>query len=524
MNQPDHNWSRCNHLALVAAITGVLMARLPNLWTTGEFIAEDGRVFFADAWNHSLPLSLLLPYAGYFHVLPRLAAELLQPFPLAWQPTLYAFVGLLANAALLTVFYLPSCRNLLPSDPWRLAVCLLLSLAPNAENLGLLLGWHWYLTAVFALLLVMEFPAGRWPRRTLMAAAVAIPWSAPAALALTPFFLWRLLLEKKAAVRMWLGIALLNLSVTGGYLLVFRLSNPERTGAFTLDMLPPALERLFLRGWLAETGIGHRLAGTLAAQAPALLSLIGLLVLGVFAFSLWRHRGQPEARAAVLLLLAAAAMLFLSLARTLYLAELAGRPLPRHTRYLTAPSLLLIIAGSITLFLGRTRMPRWGPTLVFAAVAGFQLFGFTQTRHWSRPPGYFNWNDWIPAIRAFSQSQHREPASLYLPSDVPYDGPVLERLGGLLVMPEAGLPQALQATPVGPELWQSWIGAFQTKPGEPWILHEDWGPLEFLGVYGGRVWFRDYEERLHFTSQLLYPDRWIVDEERFILDSRRQRE
>src|SRR3954471_23537750 len=94
------------HFLIAAVVLAILAARVPLLWSTGEFVAEDGWVFFADAWNQPFPGSLLQPYAGYFHVLPRFIAELFSGLPISAQPYAYAASGLALNAALIAIFYL----------------------------------------------------------------------------------------------------------------------------------------------------------------------------------------------------------------------------------------------------------------------------------------------------------------------------------------------------------------------------------------------------------------------------------
>lgn len=516
----DHTgWNPWSHAALAAAILGILLARVPLLWTTGEFIAEDGRVFFAHAWSYALPGSLLIPYAGYFHVLPRLIAEGAQFFPIAWQPLIYALTGLTLNAAILSMFYLPHFRGVLAADSWRLSLCLLLALAPNAENLGLILGLHWYLAFALALLLVMEFPRTAWGRRLMLIVAILIPWSAPGALALAPVFLLKLLRQRHLPTRIWTGLGLANLGLVGAFVLWFRLSQPERTGEYAWTDILPALDRVFLRGWLAQTTLGPLAAQALAQAAPFALSLFGLVMLTILACRFRKPGTCAPTRAAALILASATLMLLLSLTRTLYLAEFAELALPRHTRYLTAPTLLLILAGGILLYPVRMRLQSLTPGFLLGALAVMQIASAHRHNHWSRPPGHFTLRSYVGKIEDFRAHYEATgtPASLYVPSDIPYDGPVLQLGGGRVVTQDEGLRYAVEAIPRENGSWDSWLGVFESETDTPFIRHQLWGELEFLGKFEGRIWFRDRENRLHFTSELLYPQRWITDGQQFIL-------
>lgn len=504
---------------LILGILGILVFRLWNYWSSGQFVAEDGRVFFADAYNHSWVASILLPYAGYFHVLPRLLAELLSLFPLAWQPEAFAWSGMVTTSLLLSLFYLPHFRPLVPGDMARGAGCLLLPLLPNAENLGTVFGLHWYLSFALALAVIMKFPKSTAGQAALVTGSILAIWSAPATLVLFPFFLWRAVRSRQPGEAIWCRICLVNFCLFGLLVVLLRLQGADRTGAFSWSELLPALNALILRGWLGSTFLGMGAAHWLAQNLPWLLSLIGLLGFIGLLYLLLRKASHPVAGLGWQLLGIALLMIGLSLTRSLYLSELAQNPLPRHDRYLAAPTLLLFIlllALVYPLIQSRTKLS----LLVALGFSLAQIFGVPYQSHWSRAPGLYSFREYLPAIRQWEQAHEKSPAgaSLYLPHDIPYDGVVLEIQGGEIRLPEEGLAQAIDARPTNaPGSYQSWLGRFQAEANAPWIVHEAWGRLEFLGLWGGRVWFRDEQDRLYFTSQLLYPRLWVLQEDRFSL-------
>ena len=63
-----------------------LFCRSPRLLTHAQFYAEDGTIWFAQAYNDGWLHSLLLPQAGYLNTMPRLAAGLALLVPLTWAP------------------------------------------------------------------------------------------------------------------------------------------------------------------------------------------------------------------------------------------------------------------------------------------------------------------------------------------------------------------------------------------------------------------------------------------------------
>ena len=187
--------------------------------------------------------------------------------------------------------------------------------------------------------------------------------------------------------------------------------------------------------------------------------------------------------------------------------------LPRHIRYLTTPTLLLYVGlGIIAGYAGSGGSRRLLAPLLGLSAA-LLIFSLPGQIHWARPAVWFHLRDAIPAIDSLRAQYARDgqPASLYIPADIPYWGPVLEVSGGRIVPPEAGLAGAIGATPDKDGRFASWLGRFTILAPGNWIMHETWGRLEFTGVEKGRVFFRDPTGRLLFTSPLLYPRLWILD-------------
>lgn len=491
----------------------ILLARVPYYWSGGEFVGEDGWIYFADAWNHSFPESLTLSYAGYFHLLARLVAALWSGLPVVWQPYAYAATGLVLNAGILSAFYLPAFRPVVPSDLGRLVVVFFLALAPNAENLGLILGLHWYLAFCLTLILIAPAPVNPGARITVLGLVLVCVWSSPSSLVLAPFALVAWVRSRNSSERLHFTIICGLLLIVGLLIGLMRLKYAERTGAFEWIDTAISLDRLVLRGWLGVGLLGPRLAGYLAREIPLALDVFTLGVFAALLALLWKNRSREFARHASLVLGAALLMLLLSLTRTAYVAELARLALPRHVRYLTAPTLLLyvglgIVAGGAWPSLARRQL---APLVGLSAA--LLIFALPGQVHWSRPAMWFHLRDALPAIERLKTQYARDgqPASLYIPTDVPYWGPVLEVGGGRTIPPEAGLAKAIGATPDAQGNFDSWLGRF-TETGEgKWIEHQAWGRIEFTGVEKGRVFFHDPAGRLLFTSLLLYPRLWMLD-------------
>lgn len=506
------------HVLLWLGVFLVLAARVPLLWQAGEFVSEDGWVFFAGAFNAPWPESLVTPFAGYFRLEARLLAELASGLPYAVQPYAYAAMGLGLNALVLSLFYLPNFRHLLAGDGQRMAVVGLLAFAPNAENLGLLTGLHWYLSFALVLLLVMEPPRRLRGRIALAVASSLCVWSSPSALVLLPFFALRSIKVSDPFMKRWSAAVAGQLVLYALAILVFRGTEGTRSGDFDRGIIFGAAEHLIVRGWFGVGIWGRGLTERLIDWSPAVVDGLGLMTMAILGGLMWRTRGGREV-GPILLVVAAALMTMFSLTRTLYLSELAELDLPRHVRYLTAPTLILLLAAWITLgrsLANATKPWWWGLASLHAVVL---MTGVSAETHWSRPAGEFRWRDFSPALAAFHRDyvEPGQPGSLYVPNRVPYWGPVLESAGGELHRPEEGLKAALGLAETADGWVSSWLGSFRVLEGNKRIEHERWGRLTYTGTELGRVWFVDPAGRQWFTSPLLYPHAWMINGSQIIL-------
>ena len=149
-------WHHCVIFLLACA---VLISRRPDAILHAQFWAEDGHVWFADAYNFGGWTALLRTQDGYFQVLPRLAASLALLAPLRLAPLVLNLAaiaiealpvslllsrrssvwGTLRYRALLAFVYLalPNCWEMdaiITSSQWLLTLCAFLLLAANTPG------------------------------------------------------------------------------------------------------------------------------------------------------------------------------------------------------------------------------------------------------------------------------------------------------------------------------------------------------------------------------------------------------
>ena len=137
----------------------ILITRRPDAVFHAQFFAEDGHVWFADAYNLGWWNTLFHAQDGYFQTLPRLGAALALLVPLAMAPLVLnliaiAFQALAVNLllssrsaawgslrfrALLagTYLLLPNCREMvaiITSSQWILALCVFIILVASTPK------------------------------------------------------------------------------------------------------------------------------------------------------------------------------------------------------------------------------------------------------------------------------------------------------------------------------------------------------------------------------------------------------
>lgn len=282
-------WQWRRQVLLVLAGTLILGLRdWEKLWQP-RFIAEDGVIFFAEAYNLSPWQAITTPYAGYYHLIPRLVAETGMLLPFAAMPLFYAVSTLLLTSSALTWFALPHFRYLIRSDGVRIAFVLLLLLLPNVGALMQLAYVQWYL-AVWALFVAwMPTLPSRWGQGLLAGLYLLVIFTAPVLLIWLPIWLIRWWAATTRSQRASLGLivaaqlaCLLAVwwvpPIPGGRPTDLGLALADVTlglfyQVFVLNLLGQDLSRLLFAygGWITYGGLG-------------LAALGWILVLG------WRQR------------------------------------------------------------------------------------------------------------------------------------------------------------------------------------------------------------------------------------------
>ncbi len=156
-------------LLILAAV--IIVLRKPDSLFHAQFVAEDGRYWYADAYNHGLN-SLVWAQDGYLQTLSRITGLVSLAVPFQLAPTVFTLVALLVQ--LLPVGLLLSNRLVKLNVNFRARLLLagLYLFLPNTQGSHLFLtNSQFYLSLSAALLIIFSTDAGRvwiWFKRFLI--------------------------------------------------------------------------------------------------------------------------------------------------------------------------------------------------------------------------------------------------------------------------------------------------------------------------------------------------------------------
>lgn len=172
----------------------LIFTRRPDAFLNPQFWAEDGRNWFAQAYNNGVLTALFTPEAGYFQTISRIIAAVAQIFPFEFAPLIFNLSAI--GIKMLVAGFLLSKRlsNLLPDAPLRFfAAFIYLALPHSYETHANLTNAQWHL-AFLAFLIIIAAPPEKTTGKIFDFAAVAFSAvSGPFCLFLAPI----------AAIKFW---------------------------------------------------------------------------------------------------------------------------------------------------------------------------------------------------------------------------------------------------------------------------------------------------------------------------------
>lgn len=144
-------------VGLAAAL--IVISHRPDAVLDPQFWAEDGRVWYAQAYNLDPLAAFLLPEAGYYQTVSRAVAAFSLLFPLRWAPLILNLAAIAVQA--FNAFFIVSDRmsNAVPSRVFRFGGAVIYLALPNSyETTANLTNTQWHL-GLLVLLIVLARPA-----------------------------------------------------------------------------------------------------------------------------------------------------------------------------------------------------------------------------------------------------------------------------------------------------------------------------------------------------------------------------
>lgn len=143
------------HMIAALAAFGITVSHRPDSILNPQFWAEDGKMWFAQAYNNGILYSLFTTEAGYFQTISRLVAAAAQFVPFAYAPFVFNFAAISVKV-LVANFILSSRLATAVPNIWARAILafIYLALPHSYETTANLTNAQWHLALLSFLILI----------------------------------------------------------------------------------------------------------------------------------------------------------------------------------------------------------------------------------------------------------------------------------------------------------------------------------------------------------------------------------
>jgi hypothetical protein len=193
-NKTDAGLKPWQQLLVFALVAAAIVSRRPDALFNPQFYAEDGAVWYAQAYNLGWLRSLAIPAGGYLNTLPRVLCGAAVLVPLATAPLLLNLFGIAIQALPVTVLLSSRCAGW-GTLPIRALQALIYLALPNSSECDVTVtNAHWHLALVLCLIVFgTRPPTFAWKVfdvAALLLGGLTGPW----AIVLAPlaFLFWRI--------------------------------------------------------------------------------------------------------------------------------------------------------------------------------------------------------------------------------------------------------------------------------------------------------------------------------------------
>jgi hypothetical protein len=153
--------SRRCHIIIFFAAAALVISRRPDAIFNAQFFAEDGSIWFRDAYMFGWLSSLWHPRGGYFQTAPRLAAALALLVPFGFAPLLENVLAIAIQVLPVNILLSERCRAWGPLS-LRAAMAGLYVALPNSSEVHASMGnAQWHLALIACMLVLSSVPKTR---------------------------------------------------------------------------------------------------------------------------------------------------------------------------------------------------------------------------------------------------------------------------------------------------------------------------------------------------------------------------
>lgn len=259
--------------AIFFASLFAIFTRLPGLLLHPQFFAEDGWVWYQQAYNLHWLRSLSIAQAGYMQTFPRLIAGLTLLFPMQYAPLIMNAAGAVIQALPVTALLSRRCT---PWGPLPLRICMaaLYIAIPDAPEIHVVLTnamWH---LALLQTLLAFSVPPLSWRGRVADIALFAIgAITGPFCILLLPLVAIYWWIRRQGWTRVVLGLMFLG-AVIQVLSILHTVKRPGAPlGANPMRLLRIAAGSIFIDSMAGSGGPNLRLPLLLLAAIGGLIIL-----------------------------------------------------------------------------------------------------------------------------------------------------------------------------------------------------------------------------------------------------------
>lgn len=392
---------------LILCACFILFCRRPEALLEPQFFAEDGTIFFKDAYELPFWSSITKTYAGYFHAIPRLLAAYVSLFPAKYAPLLYNSFSLVIAAVSCSWIWLPHFRHLIRSDFARLLLVFIFLLSPNQESLMKLSYVQWYILLWLTLCCFM-LPVKNWII-TLLLTLVSIlsVWTSAISFVLLP--VWSIRSIFIEPFHKLMNAAIIVSSVAFMTAVYFSHNNASFTGeAITnIQLLFYLMKGLFhsiLYKVICSGILGPKITFSIFSQGWEYIYATSLLLISILLifYNIQNREMKKEMKIFLLvnIYIGLASVLFFTFRTTFVLSFVQGEGVRVHDRYFflaTSLLLLMIFAIASQYFQCSSVSIKWNrvlPLFILLFWISFQLLSFQM--RWT--PANLEWSKYARQI------------------------------------------------------------------------------------------------------------------------------